>query len=222
VFQDASFDIIGEVRSQIPAAIAAKVDAAVLYGDPATDVPDDWSHGIVEGAAPGQFVADDFGADLYDAILGPSGLYSLVEKWGYDVNGVVADVSMKAALRGLRDVTSGMLIFLNSMQGGPVYTLAGIPVRFPMNGALNAGTSLMIAGDWSKLVYSIRQDVAIDVFTTGVVNDDKGAITHNLMQEDLTALRCTFRMAWGLPLPAERYTSSASKYPFAILAPASS
>jgi HK97 family phage major capsid protein len=217
VFQDANFDIIGEVRAQFPAAIAAKVDSAILYGSNATDVPDDWSDGIFTGSPVGQIVDDGEGADLYDAIFDASGLFAKVEQYGYDVNGIVADVSMKAQLRALRDVTSGMPLFLNSMQQAGQFTLGGINVKFPLNGAFDKNQTLMIAGDWSKLVYSIRQDVAIDVFTTGVIDDGKGSIVHNLLQEDLTALRCTFRMAWGLPLPAQRYTASADMYPFAFI-----
>jgi HK97 family phage major capsid protein len=219
VFQDANFDVIGEVRAQIPGAIAAKVDAAVLYGESGYDVPDDWSDGIVQGAPSGSSIGSDVGADLYDAILGTGGLFAAVEQYGYDVNGIVADVSMKAALRGLRDTTTGLPIFLNSMQSAGNYTLGGVGIRFPMNGALDKAQTLMIAGDWNKLVYSIRQDVAIDVFTTGVVNDANGVIVHNLLQEDLTVLRCTFRMGWAMCQPASRYTASLAKYPFAFLTP---
>jgi hypothetical protein len=204
----------------LPAAIAAKVDAAVLYGTPCVDVPDDWSDGIVTACPEDNTVDAGLGSDLYDALLGVGGLFAAVEGDGYDVNGIISDVSAKAMLRGLRDTNTGMPIFLPSMQSGGQYTLGGVAMRFPMNGALDPSKSLMIAGDWNKLVFSIRQDVAVDVFTTGVVQADNGDITHNLMQEDLTALRVTFRMAWGLPLPVTRYQPLAgTRYPFAILTP---
>lgn len=219
VFNDSHFNIESELRRQLPAAIGKKVDEAVLFGTHAVDVPDNWSDGIYQGMPADNMVQDDLGADLYDAILGAAGLFAQVELDGYDVNGIVSDVSMKSQLRGLRDVTSGQPLFVGTMQEGPVYSLAGVTMTFPKNGSLDATKALMIAGDWSKLVYSIREDVRFDVFTTGVIQEANGDISHNLMQEDLTAIRCTFRMGWALPQPEDMTTVSGVKYPFAALIP---
>ena len=217
VFNDANFDIFGEIRRQIPTAIAKKIDSAVLYGTHASDVPDDWTDGIYVAMPNDHKIGLGDVGDLYDDILAASGVYAAVENDGYDVNGVLGTVSLKASLRGLRDNVTGMPIFVQSVQGTPSYSLAGISMQFPKNGGFDASKTLLIAGDWDKLVYSIRQDVAFDVFTTGVVQDDQGAIQHNLMQEDLTALRVTFRMGWALPEPAQWTTISG--YPFAALVP---
>ena len=224
VFNDADFDIFGEIRNQIPEAIAKKVDSAVLFGTHAVNVPDDWSDGVLTGMpAENQITVGDLG-DIYDDILGEGGVFAQVELDGYDVNGIVADVSLKGKLRGLREkdaggTYTGQPIFTQSMQAANQYTLDGVPMAFPRNGGFDASSALMIAGDWSKLVYSIRQDVAFDVFTTGVVQDGSGAIQHNLMQEDLTALRVTFRMGWAMPLAANRVTASGTAYPFSAYLP---
>jgi HK97 family phage major capsid protein len=221
VFNDADFDVFGELRRQLPTAIAQKVDEAVLYGEPGVDVPDDWEDGIFEGM-PGENIIDvGHVGDTYDDILGEGGVFAQVEADGYDVNGIVAAVTLKAALRGLRaDTGDGAPIFTPMPQDASRYVLGGVPMVFPRNGGFDASETLMIAGDWDKLVYSIRQDVTFDVFTTGVVQDETGAITHNLMQEDLTALRVTFRMAWGLPLPAQWDTTvSGTAYPFSAYIP---
>lgn len=218
VIADANFDIFAEIKNQMPTAIAQKVDSAVLYGDSGTDVPDDWSDGIFVAMPNDHKIALGTGADLYDDILAASGVYAAVEADHYDVNGVVADVTLKASLRGLRDNVTGLPIFVQTVQEAPVYSLAGVSMTFPMNGAFDPSQTLLVAGDWSKLVYSLRQDVAFDMFNTGVIQDGNGAIQHNLMQEDLTAIRCTFRMAWGLPQAAQWATISGA-YPFAALVP---
>jgi HK97 family phage major capsid protein len=217
VFNDADFDVWGEVKAQLPSAIARKIDQAVIYGTAGVDVPDDWSDGIWTDM-PLEHIIPAGAGDLYDDLLGamPS-VFAAVEEDGYDVNGAIASVTMKADLRGLRDAAgTGMPIFSMPVQGTVDYALAGVPLSFPKNGAIDPTILLLLAGDWSKLVYSIRQDVSVDVFTTGVVQDEQGAITHNLMQEDLTAIRCTFRMGWALPEPVGYFCpASGTMYPFA-------
>jgi HK97 family phage major capsid protein len=226
VFNDANFDIFGELRSQLPTAIAKKVDSAVIYGEAAVDVPDDWSDGIFEGMPADNIVTVGEVGDIYDDFLAASGVFYQVENDGYDVDGILAASSLKASLRSLRaDSGTGAPLFTPSIQSAGEYTLAGVPMSFPKNGGLNPAITLAIAGDWDKLVYSIRQDVTFDVFTTGVVQDGNGAITHNLMQEDLTAIRVTFRMAWGLPEQAGSMarwdgTTASGVYPFSAYVPA--
>jgi len=222
VFNDADFDVWGEVRKQIPTAIAKKVDEAVLYGTHAVDVPDDWSDGILTSMPAENTIAVGELGDIYDDVLGDGGVFAQVEYDGYDVTGIAAATSLKSKLRGLRaDSGAGMPIFMQSMQAAGDYTLDGVPMVFPKNGGFDASQTLMIAGDWDKLVYSIRQDVTFDVFTTGVIQDGNGAIQHNLMQEDLTAVRVTFRMAWALPQPAmaSGVAISGVAYPFAAYIP---
>ncbi|GAP07121.1 phage major capsid protein, HK97 family [Anaerolinea thermolimosa] len=220
VFNDANFDIFAEVKAQMPGAIAKTIDRAVFYGQAGVDVPDDWSNGIFVNAPASHKITAGTGADVYDDLLGEEGVFAVVEEDGYDVNGIVSATTMKAKLRGLRDGTNGMPLFTMSIQDGPQYALAGVPMTFPENGGFDPSETLLIAGDWNKLVYSIRQDMAFDVFDTGVIQDASGNITHNLMQEDLTALRVTFRMAWGMPLPAQQARVVASGvYPFGFYVP---
>lgn len=220
VFNDANFDIFGELRRQLPAAIAKKVDSAVLYGTTSTDVPDDWRNGIYTGMPAANVITVGDVGDIYNDFLATSGVFYQVETDGYDVNGIVGATALKASLRSLRDGATGLPLFTPSIQSPNDYTVAGVPIVFPTNGGFNPATTLAIAGDWSKLVYSIREDVSFDVFTTGVIQDGNGAIQHNLMQEDLTALRVTFRMAWGLPEQAGNMarwdgTTASGVYPFA-------
>ena len=52
-------------------------------------------------------------ADLYTDLLGEGGIISKVEESGYFVSGHVADIGMRAKLRGLKDGNERPL-FLNS------------------------------------------------------------------------------------------------------------
>jgi HK97 family phage major capsid protein len=157
------------------------------------------------------------GADLYEDILGENGMFGQVEADGYAVTGSLADISMKARLRGVRD-TMGMPIFMRTMQEGSMYELDGTPLYFPMNGAMAAGTAYMFSGDWRQVVYAIRQDITFKVFTEGVIQDAGGSIVYNLMQQDLVALRVVFRLGFQIANPVNRLNST-NQYPFSVLIP---
>ena len=92
----------------------------------------------------------------YDTFLGTGGLFNKVEEGGYGVTGGIADMGMKAVLRGIKD-DADRPIFKTDMQGPTPYALDGAPIRFPENGSFDKTIARMIVGDWSKIVYSIRQ-----------------------------------------------------------------
>jgi hypothetical protein len=159
------------------------------------------------------------GADLYEDIMGENGTLALVEADGYLVTGHIGALTMKSKLRGLRDA-NGVPIFNSSVQEKTRYILDGADCIFPLNGAVNPAASLLISGDWSKLVYSIRKDVTYKVLTEAVIQDAAGNIIYNLAQQDMVALRAVMRLGWQLPNPVNRINADeASRYPFAVLIP---
>ena len=218
VLDDAEYDIWGEVRPRLQEAFGKVIDGAVLFG---TNKPTSWRAGVVATAtAAGNVVAmpaassDD---DLYDVIMGEDGVIAKVEEDGYFVNGHLGDISMRAKLRGLRD-TTGQPLFKSDMQTGTTYTLDGSGITFPNNGAFDKTQALMISGDFSQLVYSIRQDLTYKIFTEGVVQNADGSIAYNLMQNDMVALRAVMRLGWEIPNPINALQpTAASRCPFAIL-----
>lgn len=219
VLMDADYDIWGEVRPRLVEAIGKVIDAAVLFG---TNAPTAWPDDLFTAATAASHIVDhsSFSGDYYDEIMGAGGVLSLVEADGFMVNGHVAGMSMKAALRGLRDGSTGAPIFMTSMQGSTQYALDGAPMFFPANGAFNESTALMFSGDWSQLVYSIRQDVTTKILTEAVIQDGAGNIVYNLAQMDMVALRMVMRLGWQLPNPINRLQpTEASRYPFSILVP---
>lgn len=225
VLDDADFDIWGEMRPQIVASIGAVIDTALLFGTSNVDVPVSWPDGLLVAMPVSHVVSDSFGNDLYDAIMGEGGVLSYVEEDGYLVNGHISALSMRAKLRGLRDSGTGLPLFVQNMQNAIPYTLDGQALEFPLNGAMDASQALLVSGDFNQLVYSIRKDITYKVLTEGVITDNATprAIIHNLGQDDMVALRVTFRMAWQLPNPINRVNQTeATRFPFAALVPAGS
>ena len=214
VLDDADYDIWGEVRPRLVEAFGQKIDGAILFG---IDKPATWRKDVVSTAVDaGASVM--LGTDLYTSILGEDGVIAKVEESGYFVNGHMADITMRAKLRGLKD-TTGQPVFRSDMQTGTNYTLDGSPMNFPRNGAFDKSKAAMISGDFSQLAYSIRQDITFKLFDQGVVQDPAtGDILYNLMQNDMVALRAVMRLGWEIPNPINAMVPDKNKRcPFSIL-----
>nr|DAR62041.1 MAG TPA: major capsid protein [Caudoviricetes sp.] len=212
VLADSSFDIMGEVQPRVREAMAAKVDGAIFFGN---DKPTEWTTDILTQAAANKVVAP---ID-YAKLLGDGGMFAKVEEGGFGVDAVVGAMSTKAQLRGLLD-TNGRPLFRSDMQGATNYALDGAPLYFPENGSFDATKALMIAGNFKKIVYSIRQDVTVKILDQGVIQDPSTKeIVYNLAQQDMIALRVVMRMGWALPNPSTRMNTDGSKVPFSYIAP---
>ena len=215
VIDDANYDIWGEVKPRVVEAFGKKIDGAALFGD---DKPASWRDCIVKTATDaGSVITLSTGDNLYDKIMGEDGVIAKVENSGYFVNGHMADISMRAKLRGLKD-TTGQPLFKSDMQNGTSYSLDGSAMNFPNNGAFDKSKALMISGDFSQLVYAIRQDITFKLFTEGVVQNPDKSIAYNLMQNDMVALRAVMRMGWEIPNPINSMQKDKKKRcPFSIL-----
>lgn len=210
---DADYDIWGEVKPRLTEAFGKVIDAAILFG---TNKPSTWRTGVVPAAiAAGNGVP--VGTSVFDDIMGENGLISKVELDGFNPNGVISAIQMRGKLRGLKD-TTGQPIFKSDMQGATRYGLDGMDMYFPMNGAFDPNQAQMIVGDWSQLVYAIRQDMTFKIFTEGVIQDPSTkAITYNLMQNDMVALRAVMRLGWEIANPVNAYNADkANPFPFSV------
>ena len=210
---DADYDIWGEVRPRLTEAFGKVIDAAILFG---TNKPTTWRDGVVPSAiAAGNGVAAS--SDVFTDIMGEGGLIAKVELDGFNPNGVMSAIQMRGKLRGLKD-TTGQPIFKSDMQGATRYGLDGMDMYFPMNGAFDPAQAQMIVGDWTQLVYAIRQDMTFKIFTEGVIQDPSTkAITYNLMQNDMVALRAVMRLGWEIANPVNAYNvDKADPFPFSV------
>lgn len=215
VVSDSSYDIFGEVMPRIREAFGLRVDEAAIFHKGA---PASWPLGLVIAARnSGNNVSP--GTDLYDALMSPGGVWDKIESMGSNVTGVVARPGFQSKLRELRDEAKRP-IFIQDMSRTNAFSLLGTGIAFPDNGAFDPTVAQLIAGDWSKAVYSIRQDVTAKIFTEGVIQDEAGNIVYNLMQQDMIALRIVFRLGWALPKAANRLDPDRLYVPFAYLEPA--
>lgn len=221
VLDDADYDIWGEVRPRIVDAFGQKIDDAILFG---VNKPATWRDDILTTAtAAGNVVTmPASNADIYQEILGEGGVFAKVEEDGFEVNGIMAAIKMKAMLRGLVD-SHGQPVFktIGDVQGRTNYALDGVSMDFPKNGAFDPTKALMIAGDFNQLVYSIRQDVTYKILTEAtIVDPSTKEVIYSLAQQDMVALRAVMRLGWEIPNPINYLqTDSTLRCPFAVYAP---
>lgn len=214
VLDDSSYDIMGEVTPRVNEAMGLRIDQAIAFG---INRPDEWQTDIITRARnAGNNVS---GGITYDSLLGAGGLISKVEDTGHMVNGIIASVKTRSALRGIKD-TNGHPLFMSDMKAATPYTLDGTPISFPVNGSFDNSVALMVAGDWSQAVYAMRQDITVKILDQGVIQDPATKeIVYNLAQQDMIALRVVMRLGWALPNYATRLDSDRLAVPFAYMEP---
>lgn len=212
VIADSDFDILGEVTPRVNEAVGQRVDQAILFG---VNRPSEWQNDIITAAR--QAGNNVPGGITYDTLMGENGLLSKVENCGYAVDGVVAAMTAKASLRGIKD-ENGHPLYTKDMQGVTPYALDGAPMFFPENGSFDTSVARMVAGNFKQLVYSIRQDIDVKLLDQAVIQDPATKeIVFNLAQQDMIALRVTFRMGWALPNPSTRMNDARANVPFAYI-----
>lgn len=211
VVDDADFDVWAEIKPDIEEAIGRTLDSAVLFG---TNAPGTFPTNINAAAlaagntttAASTAAQGGIQNDL-DLVIGQ------VEADGYDPTGAIAARSLKGLLRRARDVNGQRLEGLTPDLGEYLGLNLAYPARglFPTGGA---GLNLLaLVGDYSEFVVGVRQDITYKVLTEAVIQDGSGVIQYNLAQQDMVALRVTFRVGWQVsnrinndqPVEASRY-----------------
>jgi len=215
VFDDSEFGVWEEVRPRIGEALGAALDAAVFFGDSA---PASFDDSLFEGAdGAGQTVVEGTGEDLADDI---NLTWGEVEAVGFDVNAQYSSRRIRVRLRGLRD-DNGQPIYLESLRSdGADRSLMGEQITFVTNGAWDDDTATLIAGDATKAILGIRQDVTYKILTEATLTDGSGNVTFSLAEQDMIALRAKFRVGFVVADTISVETGS-REYPFAALTPTS-
>ena len=215
VYEDSGFDVWGSIQPLLEGAVARAFDEAVFLG---INAPASFPTNIAAAAAAagntvtaGTASADDGGlaADISD-------LLTTLDDDGYMADGGIAKTSLRGAVR--RESAAPLL-----NRPGAVLTpddWYGVPVTYPMRGLWGAaaGTPEAIVGDFTNLVVGVRRDFTYKMLTESVITDNTGAIIYNLAQQDMTAMRLTFRAGYQVsnPINYDQPTASA-RYPFAVL-----
>lgn len=212
VLDDTDYDIEAAIRPRLEEAIGRALDDAIFFG---TNKPASWPTAIVPAAIAagntvnrGTTAANGGIAEDFNLVM------TAVENDGYDATGIVAVRSMRGRLRGARDANGVRL-------GGVTPTeVEGIAVTYPMRGMwpTGSGSAEAIVGDFSNGIIGLRQDVTYKALDQAVIQDNTGAIIYNLAQQDMVAIRVTFRVAFQVANLLNRDNSNEStRYPWAVL-----
>jgi hypothetical protein len=139
-----------------------------------------------------------------------------IESDGYDVNGFMAARTFRASLRSARDTTASAC----STSTATSITSRACAVVYAMPGLwpVGTGTTRLVAGDFNQGILGIRSGHQFPDVPEGVITDNTGAIVFNLMQQDMQAMRVTFRVGFEVANPINYdQPTEASRYPFGVL-----
>lgn len=206
VFNDAKYDIFGQLRPRIIESAYKVIDEAIILGK---NKPAEFREGLIPSIINvGKDVAPSTN-NLYTQI---SKAMTEVELSGYDVNGILGGVALKGEFReGLVDTTGQPL--------NPSSEVLQLDRTYANNGAWDNTLAKFIVGDFKQAVYAIREDVNFEVFDTGVITDASGNVIYNLLQDDMVALRFTMRLGWEIPNPINILDDTENRFPFALVQP---
>ena len=217
VLDDSSYSLWDEIKPQIVEAFGLAIDEAVFFG---TNKPSTYPDAIVSTAiAKNATVEAGTNEDIAGDIIGEGGVMELVEKSGFRVTGFYADRTLEAKFRNLRDKNNQLLYTPGLTSETPV-SLVGRPLVYDeIGGVFDTSKALLIAGDFTKAVYSIRQDLTYKILDQAIIQNTDGTIAYNLAQQDMVALRCVMRIGVQIANPVTR-TGGTNRYPFVLLVPA--
>jgi len=214
VLDDVDFDVWGAVRPHLETAVARAIDDAIFFG---TNKPASWPAAIVPAAiAAGHVVtrgantagaAGGLAADISDT-------FGHVENDGYDVDLVVANRTYKGRLRNARNADGTPYPELSQEQ------MYGVPVVYPLRGLWPTGAAAaeVIVGSREEGIIGLRSDFTYKLLDQAVIQDNTGRIIYNLPQQDMVALRVTFRLAFQIAnVLTYDNQNEATRYPFAVL-----
>jgi hypothetical protein len=165
--------------------------------------------------------------------LAAPGLWPVSPKTG--LKGTVAEKTSKVTLT-TGETTSlrvGDQVTITGLTDGP-YTITKIDsttifeVNFEFTKADQEATAgkvvvtavnpVAIVGDFSQAILGTRQDISYEIFKEGVIMNNKGEITTNLMTQGAVNLRVTARFGYAVANSVTYYQPEESKrYPFSVL-----
>lgn len=229
VIADVEADIWDEAMPLLVEAFGRTLDSAVFFG---VNAPAAFPTNVLAAAsAAGNVVTEGTNAAAAGGFFGDvDDLHGRLEADGFEGTAFLAATSAKARMRKVRD-TQGRKLDENRISGA-LDTLDGLPISYPMKGLWPTATPdpdgtgpltatngvRMILGAWDEFVVGVRQDIDMKILTEAVIQDNTGAIVYNLAQQDMTAVRLTFRAGWQVvnTINNERPTES-QRYPAALI-----
>lgn len=204
---DTGVDLLQEVKPLLAAEFGRRIDAAILFG---TELPASWSTGNIyaNAIAAGNHTTLGTGADVGVDIATAA---EMVGNDGFDVNAFVTRPGFKWTARTAR-----------GDDGQPIYNsntneMYGETFREVRNGSFDTSKAQLIAGDFNMGRIGIRQDLTFEIFNSGVITDETGAVVYNAMQQDGKILRAVMRVAFAVAKPNVTQLNAVNPYPFAVV-----
>jgi len=215
VYEDSGFDVWASIQPLLEGAIARAFDEAVFLG---INAPGSFPVNLAAAAtAAGNVVQAGTAAEEDGGLAADiSDLMTTLDDDGYMADGGVAKTSLRGAVRRMSATP-----LLN--RPGAVLTpddWYGVPITYPMRGLWGTAAAApeAIIGDFTNLVVGVRRDFTYKMLTESVITDNTGAIIYNLAQQDMTAMRLTFRAGYQVSNPINYdQPNAAARYPFAVL-----
>jgi HK97 family phage major capsid protein len=206
---DSSINLWNFIKPQLGSAISQAVDNAVLFGH---NAPATWPTGGITAAAYCQDTPD--GADALATVNDAMGL---VEGQGLPVTGHSADLSVKSALRGVRDNNGALLLGPSQVASPGAADLYGVPVVFGQY-PVDVETIDFVTGDWDALLIGVRQDIRYDIDSSGVIADASGKVLVSAFQDDTVLMRVYARYGCiVINPPTQKYPDGALPFASASL-----
>jgi HK97 family phage major capsid protein len=216
VIDDLNQNIWDESKPLMVEAIGRVLDTAVFFG---TNAPVSFPTNILAAAAAAANVVDEGSSTAAQGgFFGDiDKLYGVIEADGYDATGFLGPTSLKSKLRATR-ATDGQKLDTGRVSGDLRF-IDGYPAIYPMRGLWPVAGGVGVngvrafAGDFTQFRVGVRKDVSYKVLDQAVITDNTNAIIYNLPQQDMLALRVTFRVGWQVantinneqPVEASRY-----------------
>lgn len=214
VLDDTSFDVWGSIRPHLEQAIARAIDQAIFFG---VNKPSSWPAAIGPDAIAKSHTVNRTASTSAAGGLASdfSNLFATVEADGYDVDFIVANRVYKGYLRNNRNPEG---IVFQELSPTSVY---GVEVGYPMRGlwpAQTTGNIEAIVGSRGEGIIGMRTDFQYKMLDQAVIQDQTGRIVYNLPQQDMVALRVTFRLGWQIANTINYDNQvEATRYPFAVM-----
>lgn len=199
VREDAVFDMWGEILPRLQEHYGKAFDQAVFMG---INKPRRFRADLVTACYQAGAVVQsttNINNDINNAL-------SLVEQSGYDPTALVAGVGMKAKFRMNLDGV-----------GRPLYLpfIEQLNKYYLNNGAWDDNKALMIVGDFSQAMYSVREDMTVKISADAATN--YGGALHSMFDEDSQVMRAKWRIGFAIPNPINILNQTNSRFPFAII-----
>jgi hypothetical protein len=208
VLADSDVPLWDQLKPLITKEFGKRLDAAVLFGQ---EKPTSWTSPalVVDAIAAGNTTPSttDSAHDVLRAA-------EIVSKEGYRPGSALVRPGWQYAASAQRTM---------ALQSNPVG--ADTPYALSIGGLAIATDPPVwdrticesIVADWDLVVIGIREDIKMEIFNTGVISDETGKVVLNLLSQDTSALRATFRVGFLLAKPATDFGSGQS--PVAIVSP---